>query len=1014
MRGRAAALTKNRRNKYDDSSSSSDSDDGYTTSELSPSTSQSFQFPHPNQHTEPGQQVPGVGSRANGDREKSPFYEDDHLLITTHSNRSRLALNDINTTSPIEEALEEEEEEEEEEEVIDKIDCDYFVVKSSDSKIRIRVHGKSQIYHIYRVLKEGPFKRGAFLSACVRNGTSELNKEENAKLRRVFFDENDVAETQEIPHNSCLIYIDNNLVYNASYQSICDTLEYSKVETLTFQKPQLRPSRKIRCLQSLQLIGKVIRHKIVCTKWFANFILIAIIINTIFLAMTDPLADDDDPLQMFIAQAEYVFFAIFLLEMILKMLGLGLYGKYYDPWLRNRALAAAAVDPIHKKKSCISKCTQCTVNALQCRCCPCCKECGRRVLRCWAKLYTKCAERGWLGQNKKIAIQRFQTRSNSNMKIARSLSLRTLRNLEANSSAPDLLSNSTTNPLGGDVDFTAMSPIGQHNKHKKESISSQKPNPEDFYYYGYFPSGWNIMDFIIVISGALSLMDFGNLSAIRIIRVLRPLRSISRIPELRNLINTVFASLKELSNVLILMLFLFVIFGIVGIQMFNGALHHVCFNVEDTDHYMTARGLTPGEYDILTENDWFNGLENASYILDHVGIYDYCHEPLSYQGCDDGEEAICLAVAPNPNSGLTSWDSIGAAILSQFIMITFDGWTTTMYMMQDAVSPYVWPYFFIVTFICALFALQLNLAVLVTEYQNNSGEEQEEPKKKKKKKRHIRRVPSFLHSPNVPTSRSPSPFPLVPPSGTVTPKGASSPPPSISPMVTLRSTLRSENGTDFGIEMAAMRDTLTSRSEDDDDQKEPVQGGGGGGSQMQKAQTSETTQNNMQNGGGNQDTTLLSPPDGTVGTSNANGQNGPKPIKTEFTNAGSNSSASSSGSGSYSTPAGSLTTPAGSSSPGARSTDSSPASMDGSLRSVRSSVSTAGLVSDIFALHTGTRDIEEIDGDDEKQYQQFKQRGYEQQRLQPRKSTDDKLNGFWDEGSKQSKQRGIVLCVYDM
>merc|ERR1712173_387415 len=125
--------------------------------------------------------------------------------------------------------------------------------------------------------------------------------------------------------------------------------------------------------------------------------------------------------------------------------------------------------------------------------------------------------------------------------------------------------------------------------------------------------------------------------------------------------------------------------------MFNGALHRVCFNVEETDDYMNERGLSEGEYTILTENDFLNGLEDSAYVLDHVGIYDYCHESYTSSGCEAGSEAICLPVAPNPNSGSTSWDDIGSAILSEFIIITFDGWTTVMYMMQDAVSLYVWP-----------------------------------------------------------------------------------------------------------------------------------------------------------------------------------------------------------------------------------------------------------------------------------------------------------------------------------
>jgi len=45
----------------------------------------------------------------------------------------------------------------------------------------------------------------------------------------------------------------------------------------------------------------------------------------------------------------------------------------------------------------------------------------------------------------------------------------------------------------------------------------------------YIRDGWNIVDFLTVISSIISLSGSFNLSAIRTIRVLRPLRSINAI-----------------------------------------------------------------------------------------------------------------------------------------------------------------------------------------------------------------------------------------------------------------------------------------------------------------------------------------------------------------------------------------------------------------------------------------------------------------------------------------------------
>ena len=53
-----------------------------------------------------------------------------------------------------------------------------------------------------------------------------------------------------------------------------------------------------------------------------------------------------------------------------------------------------------------------------------------------------------------------------------------------------------------------------------------------FGWYGYFSNGWNVLDFIIVVIGLLSLtLTGGNikaLKALRTLRALRPLRAIRK------------------------------------------------------------------------------------------------------------------------------------------------------------------------------------------------------------------------------------------------------------------------------------------------------------------------------------------------------------------------------------------------------------------------------------------------------------------------------------------------------
>merc|ERR1740123_2562651 len=69
-----------------------------------------------------------------------------------------------------------------------------------------------------------------------------------------------------------------------------------------------------------------LRKNIVQSPIFENFILLAILSNCVFLAMESPTLEEDKPeLRKLLDDAEYVYFWIFLLEMILKMISFGLH-----------------------------------------------------------------------------------------------------------------------------------------------------------------------------------------------------------------------------------------------------------------------------------------------------------------------------------------------------------------------------------------------------------------------------------------------------------------------------------------------------------------------------------------------------------------------------------------------------------------------------------------------------------------------------------------------------------------
>jgi hypothetical protein len=91
----------------------------------------------------------------------------------------------------------------------------------------------------------------------------------------------------------------------------------------------------------------------------------------------------------------------------------------------------------------------------------------------------------------------------------------------------------------------------------------------------YLRDSWNILDFIIVISGYVPLLFAGgstNLKVLRSFRVLRPLRTISGIEGLKVLVSALLSAVPLLRDTILVLLFFFIIFAIAGLQLWAGIL----------------------------------------------------------------------------------------------------------------------------------------------------------------------------------------------------------------------------------------------------------------------------------------------------------------------------------------------------------------------------------------------------------------------------------------------------------
>ncbi|XP_034948343.1 voltage-dependent calcium channel type A subunit alpha-1 isoform X7 [Chelonus insularis] len=207
------------------------------------------------------------------------------------------------------------------------------------------------------------------------------------------------------------------------------------------------------------------------------------------------------------------------------------------------------------------------------------------------------------------------------------------------------------------------------------------------------------MDFFVVVTGFITVfgqdvkdMDM-DLRTLRAIRVLRPLKLVSGIPSLQVVLKSIIKAMAPLLQIGLLVLFAIVIFAIIGLEFYSGTLHKTCYSIEDIDK-IVKEGDQPSPCNTDNKPDAPTGA--------HV-----CNPNIS----------VCRDNWAGPNSGITSFDNIGFAMLTVFQCITMEGWTAILYWTNDALGSYFnWIYFIPLIVLGSFFMLNLVLGVLSGEF----------------------------------------------------------------------------------------------------------------------------------------------------------------------------------------------------------------------------------------------------------------------------------------------------------
>uniref|UniRef100_A0A671VXM2 Voltage-dependent L-type calcium channel subunit alpha n=1 Tax=Sparus aurata TaxID=8175 RepID=A0A671VXM2_SPAAU len=217
----------------------------------------------------------------------------------------------------------------------------------------------------------------------------------------------------------------------------------------------------------------------------------------------------------------------------------------------------------------------------------------------------------------------------------------------------------------------------------------------------YIRSGWNFLDFVIVIVGLFSVIAEAmtdhkpgeahhaagkpgglDVKALRAFRVLRPLRLVSGVPSLQIVLNSIMKAMVPLLHIGMLVMFVIIIYAIIGLELFIGRMHKSCYSIS-----------------LMMEDD---------------------PSPCAFAGSGRfcvGNGTECRGKWEGPNGGITNFDNIFFAMLTVFQCITMEGWTDVLYWMNDAIGFEIpWIYFVSLVIFGSFFIINLVLGVLSGEF----------------------------------------------------------------------------------------------------------------------------------------------------------------------------------------------------------------------------------------------------------------------------------------------------------
>ena len=138
-------------------------------------------------------------------------------------------------------------------------------------------------------------------------------------------------------------------------------------------------------------------------------------------------------------------------------------------------------------------------------------------------------------------------------------------------------------------------------------------------------------------------------------------------------LKSILKALAPLMQIGLLVMFAILIFAIIGLEFYSGALHKSCYSIDnlgkpDNLPYGKMISRDNASDEIVTEG--------SKKVPCYDG--DAATAPAGAYTCDL-TVSNCLEKWEGPNSGITSFDNIGFAMLTVFQCVTMEGWINILY-----------------------------------------------------------------------------------------------------------------------------------------------------------------------------------------------------------------------------------------------------------------------------------------------------------------------------------------------